>query len=196
MEQLIILAIIVGASLLHGWWKKKQGEGEDQSSPWPGQPEGPRPPTPRQQPQPPPRRAMDLEEQLRRLLQGEERKSEPPPVAPPRIPPPPPLPRPARTAHRPMVAPPPVIVSVPAPAPAETLSTAAKAFLRGNQLESKVAAHMHRVGRHVTTQRVDPIQKPASPEIREAIGLLRTRKSQRAAIIASVVLGPPKAMET
>ena len=76
------------------------------------------------------------------------------------------------------------------------MSNAAKAFLRGNQLESKVAAHMHRVGRHVTIHPAETVQKQASPEIREAMGLLRTRKSQRAAIIVSVVLGPPKAMET
>jgi hypothetical protein len=54
---------------------------------------------------------------------------------------------------------------------------------------------MQRVTRQLTTHQAETIQKQAPPEIREAIGLLRTRHSQRAAIIASVVLGPPKAME-
>jgi hypothetical protein len=39
------------------------------------------------------------------------------------------------------------------------------------------------------------LKKEVAPEIRQAISLVRNRQSQRAAIIAGIVLGPPKAME-
>jgi hypothetical protein len=76
-----------------------------------------------------------------------------------------------------------------------SLEQSAQAFLRASQLESKVAAHMQRVDQQVTTHPKLGLKKQVAPEIRQAIGLVRNRQSQRAAIIAGIVLGPPKAME-
>jgi len=76
-----------------------------------------------------------------------------------------------------------------------TLEHSAQAFLRASQLESKVAAHMDRVGQQVSAHPKLELKKEVAPAIRQAIGLVRHRQSQRAAIIAGIVLGPPKAME-
>ena len=98
------------------------------------------------------------------------------------------------------MAPKPVVVVDPdmetgLPVRMPTLEKSAQAFLRASQLESKVAEHMQRVGEQVTTHKKIEVRRGVSPEIRQAIGLVRNRQSQRAAIIAGIVLGPPKAME-
>ncbi len=80
MEQLIIVAVIVGLSLLHGWWKKRQGETEGESESGPEQ-------SPQRWSGRPPSPAASWEEELRRLLQGEP----PPPVVAPAPPPLPPV---------------------------------------------------------------------------------------------------------
>jgi hypothetical protein len=77
-----------------------------------------------------------------------------------------------------------------------SLEHSAQAFLRTSQSESKVSAHMDRVGQQVTAQPKFELKREVSPAIRQAISLVRQRQSQRAAIIAGIVLGPPKAMET
>jgi hypothetical protein len=110
---------------------------------------------------------------------------------------PPPLPRAAtRPAFRPVViegTDPDMEKGLPVKMP--TLEHSAQAFLRASQLESKVATHMQRVDQQVTTHQKIELRKQIAPEIRQAIGLVRQRQSQRAAIIAGIVLGPPKAME-
>jgi hypothetical protein len=197
-DQLIFLLVVVVISMLHSWWKKRKGEPEVESpsEPWPGQKSG-RTPTapPTGRPASPPGKAASWEEELRRLLQGEEPvRPAPPPVV---VQLPPPLPR---TASRP--APRPVIVQQSDPdmdkglsVKMPTLEQSAQAFLRASQLESKVAAHMQRVDQQVTAHPKLATKKEVAPAIRQAIGLVRHRESQRAAIIAGIVLGPPKAME-
>jgi hypothetical protein len=204
MEKLIFIAVVVILSLLHAWWKKRQEAGEDESNPWPGYP--PRhkpkaPPAPR--PAPPPSPAASWEEELRRLLQGEEpARPASPPVVVVQQPhaAPPPLPRGAAT--RPAPAPHPVFVEqvdpdmekgLPVKMP--SLEQSAQAYLHASQLESRVAERMHRVDQLVTTHQKLESKKPVAPEIRQAISLLRQRQSQRAAILAGIILGPPKAME-
>jgi hypothetical protein len=195
MEQLIFLIVIGGLYLLQAWWKGKADKEQTEAPPpWPGQqpPPGPgpsqRPPV---QPAPPP--AARWEEELRRLLEGGSPKPTPPPVA--TVPPP----LPPKLPRKP-VAPKPIVVvdrdmetglQVRMP----TLEKSAQAFLRASQLESKVAEHMQRVSEQVTTHKKIEVRRGTSPEIRQAIGLVRHRQSQRAAIIAGIVLGPPKAME-
>jgi hypothetical protein len=76
-----------------------------------------------------------------------------------------------------------------------TLEHSAQAFLRASNIESKVAGHMQRVGQQVVSHKKLAMKKDVAPEIRQAIGLVHNRQSQRAAIIAGIVLGPPKAME-
>ncbi|MFN0066993.1 MAG: hypothetical protein ACKVYV_05085 [Limisphaerales bacterium] len=195
-DQLIFLLVVVVISMLHSWWKKRKGqpETETQSESWPGQKPN-RPPPPAGRPAPPPSKAASWEEELRRLLQGEEPpRPAPPPVV---VQLPPPLPR---TASRP--APRPVIVeqSDPdmekgLPVKMPSLEQSAQAFLRASQLESKVAAHMQRVDQQVTAHPKLDLKKEVSPAIRQAVTLVRDRQSQRAAILAGIILGPPKAME-
>jgi hypothetical protein len=76
-----------------------------------------------------------------------------------------------------------------------SLTQSAQAYLRASQLESKVAQHLQRVDEQVTKHAKVERKREVSPVVRQTIGLLRDRQSQRAAILASVVLGPPKAME-
>jgi len=197
-EQLIFIAVVAVLSLLHAWWKKKQDAKEQapdqQSEPWPGQQPGRRP-------APPPSKAASWEEELRRLLQGEEpaRPAPPPVIVQQTRPAPPPLPRTSRSVPAPR----PVFVEqvdpdmergLPVKMP--SLEKSAQAYLRASQLESRVAEHMHRVGQQVTMHSKLESKKETSPAIRQAVSLVRNRQSQRAAIIAGIILGPPKAMET
>jgi len=204
MEKLIFIAVVVVLSLLHAWWKKKQEANEDESNPWPGYPPRHRPKIPPAgQPTPPPQpKAASWEEELRRLLQGDEpaRPAPPPVVVQQPHPAPPPLPRAA--APRPVLAPRPILVEQAdpdmekgLPVQMPTLAQSAQAYLRASQLGSKVAQHMQRVDQLVTTHQKLDLKKEVSPAIRQAIGLVRHRQSQRAAIIAGIILGPPKAME-
>ena len=204
-EKLIFLVVVVVISILSSWWKKKQGEPEDESNPWPGYPPRHRPQAPPARnpaPPPPPSQASNWEEELRRLLQGEEpaRPAPPPIVVQQSVPAPPPLPR--AVAPRPGPAPRPVVVSQVdpdmekgLPVQMQSLEQSAQTFLRASQLESRVAEHMHGVDQQVTTHQKVNLKKVAPQAIRQAIGLVRNRQSQRAAIIAGIILGPPKAME-
>jgi hypothetical protein len=136
------------------------------------------------------------------LLQGEEPARPPSPpviIQQPRATPPP-VPRAA--AARPAPAPRPVVIAqndpdmekgLPVKMP--SLEQSAQAYLRASQLESRVAEHMQRVDHLVSTHQKVESKKHVVPEIRQAIGLVRQRQSQRAAILAGIILGPPKAME-
>jgi hypothetical protein len=133
-----------------------------------------------------------------------------------------PLPPVRQTAPRPLakaVAPPPLppgVRRMPAPprAPAKApmvgtdpdmdkglavqmpgLTQSAQAYLRASQLESKVADQMRRVEERVAMHKLPLSVRETPVEIRQAIGLLRSRPSQRAAILASVILGPPRAFD-
>ena len=202
MEKLIFLVAVVVISMLHSWWQKRKGEGEPESPAWPVP--NPRRPSvpPRQSPQtrPPQPPAASWEDELRRLLQGEEPSR---PAAPPVVvqsAPPPPLPRAAAPRPRVLSKPEPVLESDSSmetglPVQMPTLEHSAQAFLRASQLESKVAAHMNRVDQQVTTHAGLEVKRQTSPAVQEALGLVRNRQSQRAAILAGIILGPPKAME-
>lgn len=77
-----------------------------------------------------------------------------------------------------------------------TLEQSAQAFLRASNLESRVADHMRGIDARVTSHVVAEVRREKSPAVREALALVRNRQSQRAAIIAGVILGPPKALES
>lgn len=201
MEKLIFLVAVVVISLLHSWWQKRKGEGEAESPAWPVP--NPRRPSvlPRQTPQTRPAQppAASWEDELRRLLQGEEpSRPAPPPVT--AQPAPPPIPRPAAPRPRVVAKPEPTVdlggemeTSLPVHMP--TLEHSAQAFLRASQLESKVAAHMNRVDQQVMTHGAPELKRLKSPAVQQALGLVRNRQSQRVAILAGVILGPPKALE-
>lgn len=177
----IVIAVV--ASLL----KKKQELGE-----WPGE-SGPRR-------EPPPRpKASNWEEELRRVL-GEE-------LMPPIVRPPPPL----RPVVRPVPPPIPVAESasdaghlqvdltVPEPnvepvfTPLHGLAEAQQRYEAASNLQARVQHHMADVIRHseCTTQ----AHRAAPPaETLAAARSLRTPAGARSAIIASIVLGPPRAL--
>jgi hypothetical protein len=76
-----------------------------------------------------------------------------------------------------------------------SLTQSAQAFLHGSHLESRLA-RAHPTDPQIGQQVKFTLRKETSPEIRQAIGLLRSRQSQRAAIMAGIILGQPKGLET
>lgn len=193
MEQILFLIAVGVLSMLHSWWtKRNEKEPEQEDAPAPGQPQRPAP----KRPSP-----ASWEEELRRLLEGDDEKppSRPPPVVVPAPRPsaPPPLP----STSRPRVQTrPPVVESagesdVGLPVQMPSLEQSAQSFLRASQLEQRVAEHMRGVDARVSNPVVPAPVRRQSEAAKRAISLLRDRQSQRAAIVAGVILGPPKALE-
>ena len=211
LDNLIILVVIAVLSGLHSWWKKKHGEPEaeeeDNDSPLPPRPRAPRPgsvPPPQHPP------ASNWEEELRRLLQGEKPAPTPPPMAPPPfvMAPPPPLPPAPRPVIRQSAAPKPHLAHSNIPIPLEgdeeevglpvkmpSLEHSAQAFLRRSSVESMVTERLLQAGKQVADHTASQLQlRGTSPEAQRALALLRERTTLRSAIIASIILGPPKAL--
>ncbi len=206
MEQILILIVLAVLSALHSWWKKKQGgaaeEDEDGNAPLPPRPGRASPP-----PRPP---ASNWEEELRRILQGEEAPA-PRPMTPPPfvVAAPPPLPHAPRPVVRQSAAPKPYLAHSNIPIPLEgeeeesglavslpTLEQNVQAFLRRSSVERMAADHLQHPGRKVRDHcQITPHHRRISPDAQRALALLRERGTQRSAIIASVILGPPKALE-
>ena len=205
MEKLIFLGVVVVISIISSWWKKRQEEAEApaETDPWPVQQPGRPSRTPGGQSQvPSPSKAANWEEELRRLLEGEEvqRPAARPVILAPSPMVPPPLPVPFMRRSAPV--PPPVVVSqsdpdmdIGLPVQMPTLADSAQAFLRASNIEAKVAAHMQRTDQQVASHPKFVLKREASPEVRQAVSLVRNRQSQRAVILAGIILGPPKAME-
>jgi hypothetical protein len=218
MEQLIVVALVIVASLVHGWIQRRQepDDENDEQDPQTNRPRRPgagaetgpgAPPRP-QRPKP---AGGGWEEELRRLLQGEEPaprpKPSPPPPPPPPVasPAPPPMPKTARPA-----APAPFLTRSNIPVPAEgtemevglpvrpvVLSQAGWAHDRA-QIHASVVQRMQdtasRVTSHVTVLRDRPnLPPPAGATIMR--DFLRHREGQRAGIVASIVLGPPRSLD-
>lgn len=189
---LIIFAVI---AIIASWLKRKQGESEETETwtpPPPRRPQSTRgqpPPPPVQQPPP---KAMTWEEELRRLLEGQ---------LPEREPPPPPI-----IAQRPAPAPPPLPVPTPRvpeieepafPAafrPSTVLRESELAYERASHLDTQVEEHFRELMTHPPAQTELPRRSAVRPEIAEALALVRSRRSLRAAVLASVILGPPRAL--
>jgi hypothetical protein len=75
------------------------------------------------------------------------------------------------------------------------LARSTEAFQRGHQIEAAVAERLRKVDDQLLRHKAVPEHREKSQDISHALGLLRDRPSQRAAIIVSLVLGPPKALE-
>jgi hypothetical protein len=195
---LIFLAIIMAVS----WLQKKQQE-QEQDHDTPPLPPRPRPRTPGQ-PSPGPRpaeppRPLSWEEELKHLLEGT--RPQPPPPPPPvitqnRMP----------TPSAPPALPPPRRAPAGPPAPAERnpvevtfaalpgLSESDQAYQEASHLDLKVQHHLREVTqKRVGTTRV--VHRAASREASGAVNLVRQRDSIRSAILASVILGPPRGLE-
>lgn len=212
IEGLIIVLIFAASSAFFSWLKKRGEAGRSQPAP---------PPIPGQREVPPPilpPQAQNWEEELRKLLQGVE--PAPPPLPPPpvivqqprRVPPPPPMisPPPAEeeSPAPPMFQPMPVLnqsaeaferarrldeTAAQEVDKGSTLAAAAQAFLVGSQLDDRMAEHMRQVTlRPVGSTGVTSGERTA--EATAALQLIRNPRSVRTAMIASVILGPPRAL--
>ncbi len=189
MEQLIQLIIFaVGAAVFY-WFKRRNESRESDSSPTRNEP----PPSA----QPPssaiPKR-MSWEEEMRRLLQGmEPPRNVPPPVVERRTPPPvmAPAPQPIfAPAPKPVVVTKPVVVP-----PSSLLSVADNAYQRSTLLDEKVEQHLRAITALTSAARRRRVKPPREVEPTLALSWLRNRRTLRSAIIASALLGPPKALE-
>ncbi|MST94362.1 MAG: hypothetical protein EXS33_03665 [Pedosphaera sp.] len=210
IEGLLILLVIAAASAFFNWLKKKgEADGSQPAPPpIPGQREVP--------PPPPPPQAQNWEEELRKLLQGEEPAPPPPPPRlpplivhqPRRVPPPPPVPVEEESPAPPMFHPTPVLnqsaeaferarrideTAAQEVDKGSTLAAAAQAFLVGSQLDDRMAEHLRQVTlRPVGKTGVTSAERTA--EAAAALELIRNPRSVRTAMIASVILGPPRAL--
>lgn len=205
IESLLIFLVFIALSAISTWLQKRRQAEEDdpdalemprRSPPSFGRP---RPPAQSQRGPEPPRQILtDWQEELRRLLEGD--RYEPPRAGPPpsaELAPPSPL-RPASVAAP---VPPPLRKSV-----AEAVATAARpvgedaatAYHRAQELHAQAAAKLLEVRRqteqHQRSGRL-PSRGSTGYDIRAARALLASPQSARQAIVASMILAPPKALE-
>lgn len=213
----VVVAIAIG-SAIYNWLQKRNQALEDQESQSPPEPSQPRskpartpPPAPRQA------KATSWEEELRRLLEGESPEAPPPPVIVFEERPPAAAPQPPAKAR-------PVIEQAP-PAPVRplvTLAESAAAYQRAEQLDKKVEAQLGRVGSmaeaasalqkasgldvavaermsKVTGQLVAQAavvqHRAVSTDVARVVAMFRDPRSARQAVLASLILGPPKALD-
>lgn len=189
-SSLIGLLIFVAIAVISSMLKKRQEEPFEELPPELKPRRGSPPP------QPP--RAHSWQEELRRLL--EERSAPPPlvregqPTARPHLPPPPMLETEGDAGH--------IEVTLPAPQPFREpqfqslpgLAPAQGRYAEATQLQERVTRHMtdltsHRVG-STSVQR-----QSVTPEVRDVVGALRNPGTLRTAMMAAVILGPPRALE-
>lgn len=219
-EPLIPFAMVVGfvgLSLLQMAWKRSQRHDPSGDQPWPFPPQAPgdpaddplaslrryvRPSQPSSHggsATPPPARPLSpWEQELERVLRGE------PSVSP--IPPPPPVMVPAAEHPRETPLPPLLVVreisessdleSAPAPSrPLASLTT--DTVDRAATLEDRVRAQMHQVDLRIgsaTASKVPGRKVRLDPTVAALVRDLRKPATARQALIASVILGSPKAL--
>jgi hypothetical protein len=205
MEKLIIIVIIIAASIIHSWIKRKQEEAEERQR-------QSNPETPNQQPPQLPAQPRDQssggwEEELRRLLQGD--APTPPPPRPPPSRPKPTVPPPVIKPMAEPAAPRPFLARTAIPVPEMgremdvglavrpvSLEQASAAHQRASHLQASVVQRMLETGSRVSshTPTVPGIRR--SPKADRMRLLLHQKESQRTIILASVILGPPRALES
>jgi len=76
------------------------------------------------------------------------------------------------------------------------LTASAKSYERASQLDEKVAEHLRGIADQVARHKGVPKAGIASVEVAETLALVRDRRSLRSVIMASVILGPPKALQS
>ena len=212
IESLIIFVVLAVLSGLHSWWKKKHGgETEEENGDSPLPPRRPPAQRPGGAPSPQSSPASNWEEELRRILQGEPAQtSAPPPLRPPPVvvAAPPPMPAAPHPAVRQPAAPLPYLARSNIPVPLEgeeeeaglavkmpSLEQSAQAFLRRSSVESMATERLQQADKQVAEHTASTLRiRGTSPEAQRAVALLRERSSQRSAILASIILGPPKAL--
>ncbi len=187
---LVILAVSGLSTLLQ---KKRQERGDRQL---PGEPNRPVAPTTSRESTPPPseRKPFDLEEQLRRILEGDTPAQ---PEAPrPRpiqeaLPIPPPLPP---------LAPPPIVCAEteePAARAMGQLAESAQAYSRAAQLSEAATTRLRQVEaatEHARAAQPAGQRSGRSLAVAAALAQLRTPETVQQAFITATILGPPKAL--
>jgi hypothetical protein len=216
LESILVFAAIVLISALSNWLKQRQERKQAEAR----GPKGPVPPTLAPRPVfeddedletlPPLRpvaKPLDWQEELRRLLEGDQPRPAPPP--PPLPPPPPVVPSPV-----PVFDAPPPVPDVPPPQPeivttSETqdvsiggrgrLQESAAAFLRGTQVIETAEARLQSALEQVASAKPAAVGRATLRRSAETAARLREMlgnpTSLRQAILASIVLGPPRSLE-
>ena len=202
IQFLVTMAFVIMVAIFN-WFKRRQSE-----SP-PPQPTEKRsePPPPRsrrssQEASPPiqPRKAprpTRWEEELRRFLEGEPEptsspKPAPSPSAPSHIPPPPPL---ITTSTHPVVPHELVVRQEQPPTELPARTSSVEAYQRASQLDIQVAERLKQVSQQVGRHSLATPGDITSLETARMLHLLRNKDTLRSLVMASIVLGPPKAME-
>jgi hypothetical protein len=193
IDSLIGLLIFVLISVLASWLQKKQRTEEQAPPTLPRRPRAQGAPAPGREE--PARQKVDWEEELKRLLEGEPAEPPPPPPPPivvvsqPRQPAPPPLLRQAETVPTSPEHSPVEVTFTPLPG----LTESAQAYAEASTLEEKVQQHLRQVTQKPVAMTHVQHREP-SRAAQDALTLLRDRRSVRSAVMASVVLGPPRAL--
>jgi hypothetical protein len=207
----IVLAVIVGSAVNEWLKKRKQAKGAGplpmESAPPPSAQRG----TTATPTAPPPVATSDWEEALRRLLSGESPLVRPPPSVPPPIRPII-VERPKSSSLRPPIAAP-SPASRPAPSLAESSMAEAEravdvqlaglkestiAYERAGRLQEGVAEQLKEIDELTRTHsgRVPMVRRRLySAEAAQAILMIRNPATARQAVVASLIFGPPQALE-
>lgn len=209
----IILAVVVISAISS--WVQSRNKKSEQAEPWSGEddesykpyrnPSGAQAPNPNQ--------PLDWEEELKRLLEGKPPLDSTAGTPPPLPPPPPPVPEPI--ARESEIPPEENLASressspwsntsydsLPEPTkPLATFEESTQAYQRVAHFHENVAAHMHRAGAQVEKHGHPVVAaKPArrvtsSADARAVVAQLSQPATARQAVIASLILAPPKGL--
>ena len=202
----LTIAFVIAVAIFN--WIKRRSEGPPETGSERNLPPPPRSTRPSAGTAPPPvapmppARKRDWEEELRRLLEGETTTAAPPERAPQEthsVPPPPPLPAPPPVYSRPLPSPMQPVAVEPArglPVELAGLTASAQSYQRASQLDEKVAEHLRAIANQVEQHKVVAKGGIASVEVAETLALVRDPRSLRSVIMASVILGPPKSLQS
>lgn len=193
MENLVSLIIDLITALFNGSKNERPADSPPVNRPDPSRPR-------------PQFRSTSWEDELRRLLDGQNPPTTTTPRQPPPVPPQLPRANPGVPSARPTAAirPPayaPRLSPEPVPSAIEVLAgklaplaQSQQAYARASQIDKTAAAQIERVpGQHV--QMTTVVRRAASPEVMQVISLFKSAQAARQAVIASVVFGPPRALE-
>jgi hypothetical protein len=225
LESLIVFVVILALSALGNWLKTRKGQategwGDEEGPTVPPRKPGQPAPGPTQPPASQPGPAFDLERELRRMF-GQEPEPPPPPTRPS---PPVLAPSPVPPMARPPARPSPVLADdieeefVPVSLPSGThfpktaramdqasapdfelapLAQSKAAYHRASSLEMSVQAKLEavRLGLSHAMPPRSGHPKATSPELASVLHSLKQPRTARQAILASVILGPPRSLE-
>jgi hypothetical protein len=203
IKAIVTIAALVGLSVLSSWMKKRSET--EQAEEWPEEKNASptRTPPVRQRStlapppsQPRPAKALNWEEELRRLLEGD--------TAPP--PPPPPIViqeiRPEPVQEIAPVVPAPMHRAIAAETEEEgpqgilaSLTDSRKAYERALRIQDETSRHLKHAA---ASARVAPVvmqRTTLAPDIQDMVRNLHAPSQARRAFIASLIFNPPKALE-